>query len=435
MLFDLATEVCVPDRPIAGRFLAVLLLLPFTAVVFAPALAVAQDAPLASVLTEEEAVRRALARPALADLTEAAVGIARSEAIRESLWPQPEIAYDREQTFGAQGAAQDYLTISQRFDLSGRRTLRSAAAGHRARATAHGGQARRMEIEAEVRLRFHELLAAQLRVGAIRVWVERIEGALATVSRREAAGDASAYDRRRLQRELANSRGRLAVHRSEADRAWARLAALVGDTSPSSSSPPQLSGALLPDVPQPAEQLAARIEIRPDILALSAELEAAVVDGKAASRWWVPELGFKVGWTGLDLETDRSDGYVAMAALSVPLFDRNQDEVLRAASEARLARGRRELALTEARGEMRGRVAELTRMIQAAQRFRRDAVGESVALIRTAEAGYVGDELGILELLDAYRGAFDDEMSALDLEFTTRRARIELDLVTGGNAP
>ena len=80
-------------------------------------------------------------------------------------------------------------------------------------------------------------------------------------------------------------------------------------------------------------------------------------------------------------------------------------------------------------------VQKLTRLIQAAQRFRRDAVGESVALIRTAEAGYVGDELGILELLDAYRGAFDDEMTALDLEFASRRARIELDLVTGGNAP
>ncbi len=120
MLFDLATEVCVPDRPISGRFLAVLLLLPFTAVIFAPALAVAQDAPLASVLTEEEAVRRALARPALADLTEAAVGIARSEAVRESLWPHPEITYDREQTFGVQGAEQDTLAISQRFDLSGR---------------------------------------------------------------------------------------------------------------------------------------------------------------------------------------------------------------------------------------------------------------------------------------------------------------------------
>ena len=380
-------------------------------------------------------MRRALARPALADVTEGAVDVARSEAIRAGLWPDPEITYDREQTLGAQGAVQDVLMISQRFDLSGRRGLRSDAAVHRARAISHRGDARRMAIEAEVRLRFHEVVVSQLRVGAIQTWVGRIEGALETVSRREQAGDASAYDRRRLERELANAHGRLAVHQADGDRVRAQLAALIGQTNPPGTGPPQLSGALLPEVSQPAERLVSRIETRPDILALRARVEAAVIDGQAASRWWLPQLKFGLGWTGVDQETARSGGYVAMAALSVPLFDRNQDQVLRATSEARLARGRRELAVTEARAEMRGRVAELTRLIRAAQRFRRDAVGESVVLIKTAEAGYVGDELGILELLDAYRGAFDDEMTALDFEFATRRARIELDLATGGNAP
>ena len=41
--------------------------------------------------------------------------------------------------------------------------------------------------------------------------------------------------------------------------------------------------------------------------------------------------------------------------------------------------------------------------------------------------------VGILELLDAYRGGLQDEMTALDLELAARHARIELDFVTGGN--
>ncbi len=432
MLPDLPAAIRFAEKPIMGRFLKLRFVF-FFVINLAPTLAVAQEAPPGFVLTEEVAVQRALARPALADVTEGAVGVARSDAIREGLWPDPEITYDREQTSGAQGAAQDVLMISQRFDLSGRRALRTAAANHRARAVSHRGDARRMEIEAEVRLRFHELLVAQLRAAAIQTWVGRIEGALEVVSRREAAGDASAYDRRRLERELANARGRLAVHQADSDRAWARLAARVGETNPPGSRPPPLSGALLPDAPQPAERLLSRIEIRPDILALRAHVEAAQADGEAATRWWLPRLALGAGWIDVDLGADRADGYVAMAALSVPLFDRNQDEVLRAASQERIARGRRQLALSEARGEVRGRVAELTRLIQAAQRFNREEVGGSGALIRTAEAGYAGDELGILELLDAYRGGSEDEMTALDLELAARRARIELDLLTGGN--
>jgi len=400
-----------------------------------PAWLVAQDAPIGSALTEEEAVRRALSRTALTELMEGLVGIARSEEVREGLWPDPEISYNREETLGAQGAAQDFVTLSQSFDLSGRRGLRREAAGHRVRAATHQGETRRLEIEAEVRLRFHQLLAAQLRVRSIGVWTERIEKALGIVTRREAAGDAAAYDRRRLERELANARGRLSVHKAEGGQAWARLAGLLGETNPADNRPPQLSGSLRPERLLSTEQLVTRLEKRPDVLALGAHEEAARVDAEAASRWWVPQPTLLAGWTGVDLGTERADGYVAMVTLSVPLFDRNQDESLRAASAARVAHGRRELTLTEALAEARGRVAELNRLIEVAQRFRREVAEGSGPLVRTAEIGYAGDELGILELLDAYRGAFDDEMTALDLELTTRRARIELDLITGGYIP
>lgn len=55
-------------------------------------------------------------------------------------------------------------------------------------------------------------------------------------------------------------------------------------------------------------------------------------------------------------------------------------------------------------------------------------------LVRTAEAAYAGGELGILELLDAYRGALDAELQALELEWGARRARIEVDRALGGTA-
>lgn len=41
----------------------------------------------------------------------------------------------------------------------------------------------------------------------------------------------------------------------------------------------------------------------------------------------------------------------------------------------------------------------------------------------------------LLELLDAYRGAEEDELAALDLEHAARRARVELDRVTAAETP
>ena len=48
-----------------------------------------------------------------------------------------------------------------------------------------------------------------------------------------------------------------------------------------------------------------------------------------------------------------------------------------------------------------------------------------------AEAAYQGGESTLLELLDAYRGALEAEMTALDLEWKARQARIDYDLLTG----
>jgi len=392
----------------------------------------AQDGGDGAALTVEEAVRGALARPALTDITEGAVGLARSEAVREGLWPNPEVGYSREHTFGSLGAAQDFVTISQSFDLSGRRGLRSDAAELRARAAGQRGEMLEREIEAEVRASFYALLAAQLRVAAIHAWVERIEGALEIVSRREAAGDASAYERRRFERELANARASGASRQAEGDRAWARLSSLTGHAG---AAAPRLSGSLLPDAPAQPDRLLSSIAAHPGVQALDAIAQAADEDAEAASRWWVPEVTLGAGWTGIGSGGERTDGYVLSGSLTLPLFDRHQDESLHAQAEARLARGEREHALQRARGAVRGHTAELLRLVEAARRFRQAAVEGSTALIQTAEAGYAGDELGILELLDGYRGALEDQMTALDLELAAREAQIELLRMTGSEDP
>lgn len=386
-------------------------------------------------LTAQEAVRRALERPANVDILEGTVEVARSEAVREGLWQNPEISYSREDSRSAQNGAQDVLMVSQSFDVSGRRSLRSHAAELRARAAEHRGSGTAARLTAEVQLRFYELLVAQLRPEVVSAWVERIEAALAIVMSREAAGDASVYERRRLERELANARARLALHQAARGVAWVRLAAVMGQSDAHADNPPQLAGELLPDGPRSLAELLAHAEERPALLALDARVEAAQADGEAASRGWIPQFSLGGGWTAIDLTGGgRTHGYVAMATMSVPLFDRNQDESLRARAEERVAHGQRVVAVTTLQGAIRGRAFELQQLVDAARRFRDEAVASNEALLGIAEAGYAGGELGILELLDANRGATDDEMTALELDFSARDAHIRLDLLTGDGA-
>jgi cobalt-zinc-cadmium efflux system outer membrane protein len=96
-----------------------------------------------------------------------------------------------------------------------------------------------------------------------------------------------------------------------------------------------------------------------------------------------------------------------------------------------VARGRRRVELAEAGGEVRGVHAQAMRLANAAGQARSEGDREWRALARTAEAAYHGGEGGILELVDAYRAQLDAELQILDLEWRARRARIELDRLTG----
>ncbi len=138
------------------------------------------------------------------------------------------------------------------------------------------------------------------------------------------------------------------------------------------------------------------------------------------------------GLKTVDVGSRRDSGFAAALTLPIPLFSRDQDERLRGDARARAARGRLSLALVAARADVAGLHAEATRLGAAAARHRESGAADADALLRTAEAAYRGGEVGVLELIDAYRAALDADLSLLELERAARRARIDLDRTSGG---
>ena len=384
-----------------------------------------------NALTEDAVVALALARAAVADVTEGAVEAEDGRAGAVRAYPNPELAYTREQTYGPSGTGEDYLSIAQTIDLANRRGLRGRAGDARARAARHEGDAVRLAIAADARRRFYEALFRTRRVAALEHWLQHVEDAVAIVAHRERAGDAAVYDRRRLERERAVAHGRLAVERSALEAARARLRVLVG-----LSEAPRLDGELLPESDHTAlVALRSASASRPDLLALALRIDAASIDERAAIRGWIPDLRIEAGWKGVDLGAEgRSDGFQLGVSLAIPLWDRSSGLARIARGSARAERGRLALLEAELEGELAARHAALTRLLEAAASSRRTTVVASEDLVRIASAGYEGGELGLLELLDAYRGAAEDVLDTLDMELAARLSRIELDRLTGADA-
>jgi cobalt-zinc-cadmium efflux system outer membrane protein len=392
--------------------------LPFT---LAPALAILLLAgPSWAGLTEAEALRLALARPEFSELQQARLGEAEAEVLEAGTWANPTLELTRDKT----GATREQTwQIAQPLDLSGRRGLRTEAARHRVRATEADNATRQIERVAELRRAFHELLRQQEAVAAVTAWAERFEKIGQVVDKLARAGEVAGYDRRRLAREQQSAAAKLAETRAERERARAKLAAMVGRDD-------DATGRLIPETPPPLPALQAKLAARPEFAALAARAEAAQTDHQAAQRH-LPELTVGVGGKRTDDGMQRDNGNLVMLSFNLPLFDRQQAQDRRSAAQAQAARAELGLARQQAEGELLGLHRQSTQLVAAAARYRSEAVAPSSELVRIAEAAYRAGESTVLELLDAYKGALDAELTALDLEAKARAAGIELDQLTG----
>jgi outer membrane protein, heavy metal efflux system len=410
-------------KPTVARFLVAAMLAIGTV-----ARAVAREP--AMPLDEDEAVRRALARPALDEHLRANIDLARADEIAARRWPNPEASWSHEQVRGGNGTEfQDIAVLSQRFDLSGRRDLRGDAGAKRVEAARADAALARLEVEAEARRAFVNALAQERRVAAVRAAGERLDGVAAAVGRRAASGDVAGYDRRRVERERLTVLARLDVEQGALAVAQSRLAALIGAGDPAAAF--TLRGELAPSEPPPLAALLERVASRPDLRALALEAQAGDLEARAAGRWFIPEVELGGGLKTVYAGSQRDSGFAAAVTIPIPVVSREQGEGLRGDARARAARARFALALEMARGDVGGLHAEASRLASAATRYAESGDADSSGLLATAEVAYRGGEVGVLELIDAYRAALDASLSLVDLQAEARRASIELDRASG----
>jgi outer membrane protein, heavy metal efflux system len=374
-----------------------------------------------AVLTPDDAVRHALARPDFIALLDADVLDADAGVIESRRWLNPTLHVGREAGDPTQGEPDEIgVMLSQTVALGQRRGLEREAA-RRGTDTAHAMAAlRRAELRADVLRVYFAAVTANRHHAALVDAVDRLDRIARIAGARRDAGDLSGFEQRRIAQQV--ERARLRRDTAAADLALARaeLAARTGVDAYAMEFPADAE--VLP--PRPAAMTTGSSAA---LHALAARREQADAALTAARRWQVP-LTIGVGQKRFDGVVGRSDALLLELSVPLPLFDRNQAERQRAFAAWQRADADLRLAEQQAASRRAATEQRLLQRIDAAGRMESDLLPQARELARIAEASFAEGELDLTGLLAALDEEVNATQSALDTALSARHAAIEFEL-------
>lgn len=375
----------------------------------------AQPAPIEAPLNLAEAIRLALAQPALrAAAHEAAAGAAMLD--QAGRYPNPELSWLREGQDS--GTRTTTAQLSQTIELGGKRQARLALAQGEAALAQAELAVRRRETRAEVIAAYYAVLVAARQQQVARDLAGLARRAVDVATRRVAAGKVSPIDATKARLAALDAATELTRAGAELAMARARLGALTGRTAdavaPTGAEADANTGAddALP-VLAPLATLLARSGAAGAAGATGNAGAVALARGRLATQEAqagieraarIPDLTLTLG-TQRDDQAGRRQAVFGVA-LPLPLFDRNQGRLT-----AALLRG------DKARDELEAAQIELARgLAEAHARYgaaREEATLLQAEVIPGARSaweltlkGFEAGKFAFLDVLDAQRTWF-----------------------------
>jgi cobalt-zinc-cadmium efflux system outer membrane protein len=356
--------------------------------------------------------------------------MARAEQLAAGRWPNPRVTFNRE---SVAGSTENMFLVTQPLPITGRRGLDVDAAVARVAASRNRAEDRTRRLRADLRLAFAGVWLAQTRQRELARVRDQVQDLAAVLARREAAGDAAGFDRLRAEREALDLEAERALAASDLTRAQSalvRLFALPVDPAAVGAVRPGVSRAAVP----PLDVLMARAEAsRGELLALEHDLEAAGLASRSAARRRVPEPELVAGSKSSSTLGGDTGTVIALQA-TLSIFDRARPEQALAAAQAAEADAHAQAFRLALRADLIALRSAVLERRSALDRYR-TAAAASDEIERIARVSYDAGELGILELLDAYRTAAEARIREAVLDTATWEAQIELEYVSGWELP
>lgn len=384
-----------------------------------------RDARVGSELTLAEAIDRAMASsPALAagQRELAARQGARTQA---GLLPNPKLSFLAEDTRSATRTTT--VQIDQRIELGGKRGARMAVADGDVDAAAADLASQRLAVRADVTGAYFAVLAAQERFALADELVALAGRALQAASRRVAAGKSAPLEESRAT--IAEAAARMERNVAFSDLAVQRRR-LAATWAGSDDTFTRIAGDTKMDVPStPWPRLLARLDQAPRLLGARHELarsESAVALERARRT---PDLTVSVGRIRSE-EIGRNQNLIGVA-IDIPLFDRNQGNIIEATQRAGKAADQMALLRANLQTDLYEAHQQLEAARRNAQTLAADVVPAALSAFRAAVTGFELGKFSFLDVLDAQRTLSQARSSHIETLTEINRAAIRIERVLG----
>jgi cobalt-zinc-cadmium efflux system outer membrane protein len=386
-------------------------------------------------ITMEQALALAFERSPTLAAARAAVAEAEGRRTTAGTYPfNPEL--------GVEGAARTQadahtgvdwsVALDQEVELKGQTGRREKVADAELAGARADLQTARRALSARVHLAFVDALAARELAAIEETHAALARDLVGIAEKRLQAGAGTQLEVNVAHIELGRAEGRVRAAQAEVTAAGVALAeVLAGDPA----QPPEADGALdLPDAkvpPLPALLEQARAH-RPELEAVRAARQAAGSRVDLADAEAVPNLGVGL-FAGR--EADGPDKiFGAHVSLPLPLFNRNQG----ARAEARATVGRVDAESAAVGLQVDREVAAAVARLQAAtgtvQTLREHVVGTAQENLRLLEQAVEAGKIGGAEVLVVRQELREAQRELVEALADAWRARVELDVATGGIA-
>lgn len=384
------------------------------------------------VATPQQAVELALARAPILRSVEASRRAALGDRVQAGLRPNPEVRLDN-QSFVASGPyrggppLETSVGLSQRIETAGKRQARVEAAGRALALTGLDAEAVRLDLIREVVRALAEAVAGARAVGIAQERVRLADEVLRATRARVEAGREPFVQQRRAQ--VARETAAVGFERSQREAAVLQRALSVLLAAPRVEFDADRAAWFDDLGPRPNP---ARAPAPPpgqlDRVRLDALIDQRRAELDLQRRNAVPDFTVSGGVSRLREASQTGTGTAFVVGLSVPLpiFDRNQGNILRAGAEVNRAeadaeRGRLYLDATLTDAERR-----LDQAWRAADSLRRTVLPAAIEAAGFAREGYAAGRFSLLEVLDAQRVLSDvrDQLNLALLDVQQVRADI-----------
>jgi outer membrane protein, heavy metal efflux system len=355
---------------------------------------VATSAAQAQSLTLDSALQSAFANNPDLAAAQWEIDIAQGGRQQAGLIPNPVLSVDAEDT--RRDTRTTRVKLSQTLELGGKRGARIDVATRAQDAAALTLEQRRNTLRADVIDSYYSALRAQERLDLAQRSLALAERGLVVANARVTAGKTSPVEATRAQVQLSEIRLELNRAQMGLTDAYRRLAASTG------SATVEFQAVATQGLPQlPAAQLLARLEQTAELRLAELQIlqgEASVGLEKAQR---IPDLDVSIG-SQYDAGARERVNLVGVS-MPLPLFNRNQGNVLAASRRADQARDLRNATELRLRTETRQALDLWQTANSEVRAFNQQILPAAQSAVDSATRGFEMGKFNFLDVLDAQR--------------------------------